>query len=145
MTWQHRHPLAFTLDRDPIPLPPAAAAWRVRHVPRGSMSLRRGDAPEPVNGLDGSPLYLRLTDSRAELARQAQRGGLFRLDAVDAGLHLLRSVEPAYVEVPQTVSGDLGVVLALCDVALRLALPPPPLPRKQEALQPAASTSLVQS
>ncbi len=139
MTWQVRHPLAFNIDHDPIQLPPAAAAWRVRYVPRGSLQLKRGESPEPVKGLDGSLLYLRLTDSPAELRKNVALSGLYRLDAVSTDLRVLADVEPAYVElVPQGLTNGWVAAAYFVGEVSKCRNPAPRLPRKQEAAPPSS-------
>jgi hypothetical protein len=132
MTLQLKHPLAFDVDRNPIAVPRQAVAWRVRLVLNGMLQTKRGGPAEPVNGPNGSPLYLEITASHSDLAKEVPMGGLYRLDAVDASLSVLTDVRPAYVEVTR----HSDAVTALCLGALHGFSLPPPLPTAQETLVP---------
>jgi hypothetical protein len=91
-----KHPLAFNVDREPIPVPRNAAGWRVRRVPSGSLVIKSGLEPELVVDSNGAPLYLSITASARDLNEAVSMTGLYRLDAVDADLRVLLDVEPAY-------------------------------------------------
>jgi hypothetical protein len=129
---QFKYPLAFNADCERIRVSSMARGWRVLFVPGGSLRSKRGGAPEVALGLDGGPLFLKLEESRSELARQVSRGGLYRLDAVGRFSREIAWHEIAYVQLPDrypAVSGGVLVGAAIAGLFLGVMLPAPaPLP-----------------
>ena len=123
------HPLAFNLEYEPVALPLGAQSWRVRYVRCGSLASRRGDAPETVLW-NGSPLYMPLSSTLADLRPRVTLDGLYRLDAVNRSLAVLDAVEPVYVEVH---TNELVPMLwRLGDLMTTATNSRPLLPRVQE-------------
>ncbi len=138
MSIKLKYPLAFNLDGDPVRIPPKAWAWRVRRVENGSLAHRRGGECKIVKGADGSPLYIALDSAVACLSACVSRGGLYRLDAVTKSLHVLREVEPIYVEVSPKTGGDvlsLAVEMWFAAKGIAALLPRTQLSRPTLALE----------
>jgi hypothetical protein len=126
-----KYPLAFNLDGEPVRIPSNAWAWRVRRVENGSLAHRRGGACKIVKAADGSPLYVSFESTLADLSADVAHGGLYRLDAVNRSLRVLREVEPIYVEVPPKTALDRFSMMN--DWSLGSKTQIPQLPRSQES------------
>jgi hypothetical protein len=89
-----------------------------------------------VRAADGGPLHMALGSSLADLSAQLAYRGLYRLDAVDEALCVLRDVEPIYVELPPKTKLDLFAFAV--DSCLGAKGVTPSLPRQQETQAPLA-------
>jgi hypothetical protein len=126
-----KYPLAFNVDGDPVRIPSNAWAWRVRRVENGSLAHCRGGECKVVKMADGSPLYLSLENTMADLSAYVACGGLYRLDVVTQSLRVLREVEPIYVEVPPKTTLDAFAMVTASWCASQGHTPS--LPRRQQA------------
>ena len=84
--------LAFNINGEAFDVPPTASGWRVKRMkPKG--------APEVVYGRDGLPLVLPIDAEVADLRREVDIAGRYRLDLVDANNRTLPETPAGYVQV----------------------------------------------
>src|SRR5690348_16471718 len=91
--------LAYNINGEGFEVPETATGWRVRR-------MKQRGAPEVVYGKDGLPLIIPIEADLAELRRNVDAAGRFRLDPVDDRGRNVEGAQPAYVVVPHKIDEE---------------------------------------
>src|SRR5690242_5084889 len=91
--------LAYNINGEGFEPPETATGWRVRR-------MKQRGAPEVVYGKDGLPLIIPIESDLAELRRNVDAAGRFRLDPVDDRGRNVEGAQPAYVLVSSKVDDE---------------------------------------
>lgn len=98
--------LAYNINGEGFETPETATGWRVRR-------MKQRGAPEVVYGKDGLPLIIPIESDLAELRRNVDAAGRFRLDPVDDRGRNVEGAQPAYVVVAHKIDEDHEVATSL--------------------------------